>query len=51
MAVIVTSSVTKAGSAISGNATAIVVLKTDPGYSGNPGHAGTGTVVAVFPCS
>ncbi len=51
MAVIVTSSVTKSGSTISGNTTKLVIVKTDPGYAGNPGHAGTGTVVAVLPCS
>ncbi len=50
MAVIVSSSITKSGSTISGDVRAIVVVQTDPGYSGNPGHAGTGTVVAVV-CS
>jgi len=47
MAVIVTSSVGKDGSQISGNTVHIVVVKTNPGYAANPGHAGTGTVVAV----
>src|SRR5260370_413401 len=47
MAVIVTSSLGKDGSEISGNAVHIVVVKTNPGYASNPGHAGTGTVVAV----
>jgi hypothetical protein len=47
MAVIVTSSVAKDGSEISGNTVHIVVVKTDPGYAANPGHAGTGTVVAM----
>jgi hypothetical protein len=47
MAVIVTSSVGKDGSEISGNTVHIVVVKTNPGYAANPGHAGTGTVVAV----
>ncbi len=46
MAVIVTSSVTDSGSTISGNTVHIVVVKTDPGYAPNPGHAGTGKVVA-----
>ena len=46
MAVIVTSSVTKSGSAISGNSIHIVVIQVSPGYASNPGHAGTGTVVA-----
>jgi hypothetical protein len=26
----------------------IVIVRTDAGYDSNPGHAGTGTVVAVF---
>jgi hypothetical protein len=47
MAVLVTSSSTKSGSQISGNVVAIVIVKTDAGYAGDPGHAGTGTVVAT----
>jgi hypothetical protein len=46
MAVLVTSSSSKSGSQISGNTTHIVIVQTDPGYAGNPGHDGTGTVVA-----
>lgn len=48
MAVIVTSSTGKSGSAITGNSVHVVVVKTNPGYSANPGHAGTGTVVATI---
>jgi len=48
MGVLASSKVTKSGPKISGDAKSIVVIKTDPGYSPNPGHAGTGTVVAVF---
>jgi hypothetical protein len=48
MGVLVSSKVAKSGSTISGDAKSIVVVKTDPGYAPNPGHAGTGTVVAVF---
>lgn len=48
MGVVVTSSVTKAGSTISGNVVQIVVVKVDPGYAPNPGNAGTGTIVATF---
>jgi hypothetical protein len=48
MGVLVTPSVGKAGSTISGSAPRIVVVKTDPGYGPNPGTAGTGTVVATF---
>jgi hypothetical protein len=47
MGVIVTSSYAKSGSTISGDILEIVVVKTDPGYQPDPGHAGTGTVVAV----
>jgi hypothetical protein len=48
MGVIVSSSVTEKGSAISGNVRKLVVVKTNPGYTSDPGHAGTGTVVAVI---
>jgi len=48
MGVLVPSKVTKSGPKISGDANSIVVVKTDPGYAPNPGHAGTGTVVAEF---
>jgi hypothetical protein len=46
MAVLVASSVSKHGSSISGDVAHMVIVKTDAGYDGNPGHAGTGTVVA-----
>ena len=48
MGVLVAAKVTKSGSTISGDAKSIVVVKTDPGYAPDPGHAGTGTVMAVF---
>jgi hypothetical protein len=47
MGVIVTSTAGKDGSATSGDTVHIVVVKTKPGYAPDPGHAGTGTVVAV----
>jgi len=47
MGVIVTSSATKTGSIISGNSIHIVVVQTNAGYAPDPGHAGTGKVVAV----
>jgi len=47
MEVIVSSNITKSGSTISGNIVEIVIVKTDPGYASDPGHAGTGTVVGV----
>ena len=46
MGVIVSTSINKHGSTTSGDTLEILVIKTDPGYQGNPGHAGTGTVVA-----
>jgi hypothetical protein len=36
----------RAGSTISGDTEHLVIVKTNPGYAPNPGHAGTGTVVA-----
>jgi hypothetical protein len=45
MGVLVSTSIEKSGATISGDIRRIVVLKTDPGYAANPGHAGTGTVV------
>jgi hypothetical protein len=36
------------GPTISGDDKSIVVVKTDPGYAPNPGHPGTGTIVAEF---
>lgn len=46
--VIVSSSITKSGNVISGDIPRMAVVKTDPGYDPNPGHAGTGTVVAII---
>jgi len=46
MAVIVSSSVSMSGSTISGDTMHVVVVRTNPGYDSNPGHRGTGTVVA-----
>jgi hypothetical protein len=48
MGVLVTPFVKKAGNTISGNVTKIVVIKTDAGYAPNPGHDGTGTLVATY---
>lgn len=47
---IATSTVTHSGSTISGDVAMIVTVQVDPGYQPNPGHPGTGTVVAVV-CS
>jgi hypothetical protein len=45
--VIVSSAVNKSGRIISGDVHEVVLVRTDPGYAANPGHAGTGTVVGV----
>jgi len=46
MAVIASSAIAKSGSNITGNTPAIVIVQTASGYAPDPGHAGTGTVVA-----
>jgi hypothetical protein len=48
MGTVVTSSITKKGSTISGTITKIVVVITAPGYGPDPGHAGTGTIIATY---
>jgi hypothetical protein len=45
--VIVSSSITKSGSVISGNNRKLVIIRTDPGYGPSPGQAGTGTVYSI----
>ena len=46
MLVLVSGKVTKSRSSIAGNTVHEVVVKTHPGYAPNPGHRGTGKVVA-----
>ena len=48
MGVMVSSSIGKSGKTLSGDVVSIVVVQTDGGYAANPGHAGTGTVLAQF---
>jgi uncharacterized repeat protein (TIGR01451 family) len=48
MGVLVTSSVGKSGSGISGTTTHIVVVKVNPGYGPSPSTYGTGTIVATY---
>jgi hypothetical protein len=48
LGVIVASSISKSGPVITGDSLHIVVVKTNPGYAPNPGHAGTGTIAGVF---
>jgi len=47
MGVIVSSKITQSGSVVSGDIKEIVIVKNNPGYAPDPGHPGTGTVVAV----
>ncbi|HEY9289010.1 MAG TPA: hypothetical protein VIT43_13415 [Candidatus Dormibacteraeota bacterium] len=47
-AMIMTSAVTSDSARISGTVGKIVIVKTDPGYASDPGHIGTGTIVAVL---
>jgi hypothetical protein len=46
VAVIVASSISNDGPRLSGDSVKVVVVETDAGYAADPGHAGTGTVVA-----
>ena len=46
--VIVSSSITKNGSIVSGNNMKLVIVKTNPGYGPDPGQPGTGTVVSII---
>lgn len=48
MAVIVADNVSQSGSTISGDIAKVLIVRTDPGYQPDPGHAGTGTVVATL---
>jgi hypothetical protein len=48
MAVIVSSGITKSGPSITGDTLHLVIVQTNAGYEGNPGHAGTGTIVGVI---
>ncbi len=48
LGVIVSGAVTMPGSNITGSWSHIVVVKVAPGYAANPGHAGTGTIVATY---
>ncbi len=48
MGTLVTSKVTKTGSTIAGNTLSIVVVKVNAGYAPDPGHHGTGLIVATY---
>ena len=46
--VIVSSQITKSGPVISGDATEVALVQVNPGYAGDPGHPGTGTVIGFM---
>jgi hypothetical protein len=48
MVVIVSSNVTQSGSTIGGDTQHLIVVQTNSGYQGNPGHAGYGPIVATL---
>jgi len=49
MLVVVSSKITRSGTdTLSSNIIEIVIVKTNPGYNGNPNNPGTGTVVGIF---
>ena len=48
MGTVVSSSIRKSGSEISGNIVGIVVVETATGYSTDPGHPGSGAIVATY---
>jgi hypothetical protein len=47
LGVIVSSRITKSGPISTGDTVHVVVVRTGPGYAGNPGHPGHGEIVAV----
>jgi hypothetical protein len=48
--VLVTDNVSKQGSVITGDVVGTATVLPDPGYAGDPGHAGTGVVESFQPC-
>ena len=50
MAVLVSSAASKTGPGVSGTVTELAIVQTNPGYGPDPGHTGTGTIVALVPC-
>jgi hypothetical protein len=48
--VFVTDNVSKQGSVITGDVVGTATVLPDPGYAGDPGHAGTGVVKSFEPC-
>jgi hypothetical protein len=50
MGTAISKTIAKTGNTISGNISKIVVVVTAPGYAPDPGHPGTGTIIATY-CS
>jgi hypothetical protein len=48
MGTAVSTSITTNGNTITGTITKIVVVVTAPGYASDPGHPGTGTIIATY---
>jgi hypothetical protein len=48
MGTAVSTSISQNGNTITGHITKIVVVLTAPGYAPNPGHPGTGTIIATY---
>lgn len=48
LAVIVSSSIQKNGSVLSGDISKVIVVQTNPGYGPSPGQPGSGQVIAVL---
>jgi hypothetical protein len=46
--VIVSSQISKSGPVISGDTTEVALVLVDPGYAGDPGHPGTGSVIGFL---
>jgi hypothetical protein len=48
MGVIVPTTVAQSASSVSGDIFKIIVVQTNSGYEPNPGHDGTGQIVATY---
>src|SRR6185295_4969810 len=49
MSMVVTTKINKSGNNLTGDIVKTVIVKVDPGYSDNPGHAATGAIIATLP--
>jgi hypothetical protein len=47
MGVLVSSTITQNGSVITGNIKQVVIVHNNPGYAPDPGHTGSGTILAI----